>query len=1182
MADVRLTAAQQAAVEDRDGALLVSAAAGSGKTRVLVERLMDRVCDPIHPSDISDFLIITYTKAAAAELRTKISAELGKRLALEPGSRHLQRQLSLVCLTEISTVHAFCAALLRSYAHLRGIPSDFRVGEEAECRLLRQRTLDALLDAAYAEGGSDLQAAADQLGAGRDDRGLAEAVEALYQAAMCHPYPKQWLRSCRAALELPEGTACGDTVWGAYLLDRFGRFVDQQAGALAQAAAEMAGDEVLEKTYRPCFLESLERVQALHGLRDWDRLEAAVPTSFGRLTAARGYEDKARLERWKSVRSRCLDGLREWHEVFAGGDRQAMADLRASAPAVRGALDLTERLMERFSAEKRRRRILDFGDLEQEAIGLLLDRATGRPTAAAREIAERFEEILVDEYQDSNEIQECIFSAVSRENRNRFLVGDVKQSIYRFRLADPTIFLEKYRTFAPADKAVPGEPRKRLLQENFRSRPEILSAVNDVFRTVMSEEVGDLTYDDDAVLRPGRPFPPPSDTPVELHCVDLGDGSAGDKDTVEAAFVARRIAELLQEGQLETDDGLRPIRPEDIVILLRSVSSAAPAYISALQELGIPVASDRGENLLETREVETLVSILQTIDNPQRDIPLVSALTSPAFGFTADDLASIRAGRRSGSFYDALTAAVGSSEKAASFLRQLEELREEARWLPLYQLIRLVCRRTRLDAVFGAMEGGRRRRANLEEFAAFAAGRGQMTLMDFLDDLENRRQQGQTIPTADQAGGTAVQLMSIHKSKGLEFPIVILPDLSRRFNLEDLRRNVMTHPRLLAGCCLVDSEAGIRFPTVARRAIAMRQRQENLSEELRVLYVAMTRAKQRLIMTYCSRYLSAELESAAGAGRPASRMYTASVKNPGMWVLAAAISRVEAGELRAAVDGPCAVAALEHPWRIRLHAAGDGAETDAAQFCTAAAETAALPLPDAEQILRRWNFRYAHTAAAAVPSKVTATQLKGRAMDAEAQEDAEMLLKPPHSQRRRPRFISADRGLTPAEKGTANHLFLQFADYGACRTEAGIAAEVLRMRREEFLTDQQADAVEQEQMLRLFQSTLGREIFSAPKVHREMKFSVLTDAALYDRAASGEQILLQGVVDCLLEYDSGLTVIDFKTDAVRPGSEAERAAYYAGQLQAYALALSRIFQKPVRRRILYFLRTGCVLEVPEA
>lgn len=1190
MAEVQLTAAQRAAVEDRGGALLVSAAAGSGKTKVLVDRLMGQICDPVHPRDVNEFLIITYTKAAAAELRGKISAELGRRLAAQPANRHLQRQMNLIYITEISTVHAFCANLLRSYAHVLDLAADFRVAEEAECRLLRERCLDTVLESAYARLDQDpaLRAMVDTLGQGRDDRGAAGAVETLYQAALCHPYPEDWLDMCERALDLSGYSGCADTPWGAYLLHRFRGFLTAQIAAMERAAAEMQGIPALEKAYLPGFQETIRHLRRLLELEQWDEIGTELPASFGRLSPVRNFEDKMLLERLKAVRSRCLDGLKDWRSVFYGTDRQTMDDLGESAQALLGALSLTRRLMLEFSAEKRRRRLMDFSDLEHEAIRLLIDRSSGRPTAAAREVAERFAEILVDEYQDSNEVQEKIFSAISRENRNRFMVGDVKQSIYRFRLADPSIFLDQYKRYGSPQTAAEGEPRKILLSDNFRSRPEILSAVNDVFRTVMSEEVGDLAYGAEEALRPGLSFPPAAEPVVELHCLEPSAESADGavhKGRTEAQFVAERIVQLLSEGIVEETGGPRPVRPEDIVILLRSVHSAAPDYMEALRARGIPCLSDRGESILDTREVETLVSILQTIDNPHRDIPLVSALGSPVFGFTAEELAQIRACRRDGDFYGALCEAAAHDMRVSAFLRQLEELREQARWRSLHELLQLVFERTRIEAIFGAMDPGKRRQSNLQSFFSYAAGyhgSGSAALMQLLNDVELRRRQGQAIPPAEQGGGGAVQIMSIHKSKGLEFPIVILADLSRRFNAEDLRQNVMTHPELLVGSNLVDLEHGVRFPTIGRRAIAMRLQQESLSEELRVLYVAMTRAKNRLIMTYCSRFIRSELQAiAAEAEEPVMPEFAGRVKNAGMWVLAAAVCRTEAGELFAAGACPRQSTVREFPWRIRFH---EGRPQAAGIWMPeehggSQESRACFPL-DRRELSRRLAYRYPYPDASRVPSKLTATQLKGREMDREALSDAAELTPLTRRKLRRPLFVTASGMLTPAEQGTANHLFLQFACYAACTTAEGIEQEIRRMLLKEFLTPEQAAAVRRREILQLFHAPLGRKILSCSHVVREMKFSILVDGSIYDRSVTGEKIMLQGVVDCLLLEPDGLTVIDFKTDSVSPGREAERAARYTGQLKAYSMALERIYRQPVCHRLLYFLSTGCAVEIP--
>ncbi len=1181
MADALLTAAQAAAVADRGGALLVSAAAGSGKTRVLVERLMERVCDPVNPRDIHEFLIITYTRAAAAELRGKISAALSQRLAGQPGNRHLQRQLSLVYAATISTVHAFCGDLLRSYAHLLDLPSDFRVVEESESAQILERCLEQTLEEAYGalDGDAELRALIDVLGAGRADKGAAEAVRALYRAARCHPDPDGWLGRVTDSLDLSQYGGCETTPWGAELIARLRDFAAAQAGVLDSAREEMAGVEKVERAYGPAFEELAAFLRALERLSGWDEISAALAVPPPRLKPVRAFEDQAFLERLKGARKRCLDGLQDWRGIFSEKSAAAMADLAQSAEALRGAVRLAGRLGERFAAEKRRRRMLDFGDLEHEAIRLLTDRYTGRPTAAAREVASRYAEVLVDEYQDSNEIQERIFAALSPDGRGRFLVGDVKQSIYRFRLADPSIFLHKYKTYAPAARARDGEPRKLLLSENFRSRPEILEAVNDVFRAVMSEKVGGLAYGGGEALRPGLTFPPAAGPPVELHCLKTGgeDGSP-DKNRTEARFVARRIADLLAGGRLEEGEGTRPVRPDDIVILLRSVGPAAPDYLEALRAHGIPCVSDRGESALDGQAAEVFLSILQIIDNPHRDVPLAAALASPVFGFTADELAALRVNCRKGDLYDALCASA-DDERTAAFLSWLEPLREEARWLPLHTLLRRVYSETGIEAVYGARGG--RLRAELQtvfHFAASCAAGDSPTLAQFLAHVESLRVQNAALPLEETGQGGAVRIMSVHKSKGLEFPVVILAGLSRRFNVEDTRRQMLTHPELLAASSALDREHGVRYPTFAKRAVAMRIAGENLSEELRVLYVAMTRAQSRLIMTYCSKYLEGELAAiAAEAASPAAPDFAARARNPGCWVLTAAVLGEEAGELHALGGRPRAVRPRAFPWLIRFHETVEDTPLRAAPAATAAAAPP-LPLPDEATLRARLSARYAHPGVSLVPSKLTATQLKGRALDREAREAAETM--PPHTTRtlRRPDFAREGRTLTAAERGTANHLFLQFADYAACQDAARLDAEVRRMTELEFLTPEQAGAVAREQLLRLFSSPLGWKLLHG-EVRREFKFSLLIDAGLYDRAAAGEKIMLQGVVDCLLIEPEGLTVVDFKTDAVAPGREGERAARYEGQMRAYALAVGRIFGRPVRRCVLYFLKTGAEVAV---
>ena len=523
MGEIRLTPAQQAVVDDRGGALLVSAAAGSGKTKVLVDRLLAQVCDPEHPANLDDFLMITYTKAAAAELRGKIAAELSKRLAAEPENRHLQRQTTRIYLAQISTVHAFCASILRDYAHLLDIPADFRVAEEQEAAELRQEVFDALMEQCYAALSEDnaLRPLIDQFGYGRDDRRLAELLLPVYSAVRCRVDPERWMQACEAAYALPPEQKAEQTPWGAYLIESLKKTTAWVERNLKQALRLAQEDAVLGEKYAPKLAENLESVRALGARTGWDDIYENRVLSFGTLLPVRSPEYPEMKDAVQNLRKGALQALKDAQACFYAPSERIMADLQNTAAPIGGLLELLRRFDRQYSQEKRRRKLMDFSDLEHEAIRLLRQKGSTLPSAAAREIGAKYREILVDKYQDSNAVQECIFEAVSQNGKNRFMVGDVKQSIYRFRLADPGIFLEKYETYADCGAQKPGEPRKILLSENFRSRPEILRAVNDVFGLVMSREAAELNYGEQEALRSGLQFPETPQPKVELHCIEL-------------------------------------------------------------------------------------------------------------------------------------------------------------------------------------------------------------------------------------------------------------------------------------------------------------------------------------------------------------------------------------------------------------------------------------------------------------------------------------------------------------------------------------------------------------------------------------------------------------------------------------------------------------------------------------
>ena len=1181
MDKTKLTEQQRAVVEDRGGPLLVSAAAGSGKTSVLVGRLAEYITDARDPRRIDDFLIITYTKAAAAELRVKIASELQSLLAADPGSAHLRRQPQLLYLTQISTVHAFCAAILRQYAWRVDLTPDFGIAEERDCEVRKAEILETVLEESYEEMSPDFARLADSLGAGRDDSALETLVLKVFETLQTHPDPDARLRELRDSLTT-EGAA-SETIWCRAQCEDLTAALGDWIEPAAEAVDLAGTTETLRQKVRPALESELD---SLIGLREASaggreavyRYLTAPETGelfVPRLTFPRTLtEDEMVLrDRIKGLRDLYKTHVRDLTAPFLVPDGEVLADLTLTAPAIRALLDLTERFSRAWAAEKRRRNVLDFSDLEHTALKLLAPK--GVPSETAAEISDRFREVLVDEYQDTNRVQDAIFSAVSHAGRNLFMVGDVKQSIYRFRQADPSLFLERYASFVPVAEAEEGEPRKILLSRNFRSRPEVLEACNHVFSTVMSQRIGGLDYGEEEALRFGAAYYPEASIPVELHVLDLParrSGSEGgeDEETAgreeqEAALVARRIRELLEEPFLVTEGSARrPVRPGDIAILLRSPSSRASAYLEALRAEGIPASSDRGSSIVSTPEVSLLLSLLRVVDNPRQDIPLAAALAGPLFGFGAEDLARLRVNAPEACLYDALAAAEDTDDRAAAFLALLRDLREKTAVFSVGRMVWEVIRRTRMEDILSAGPEGSEVTANLETVfrmaCSFDAAGG--TFGEFADHVltqsDSLRRSGE--------GAEAVSLVSIHSSKGLEYPVVVLADLGGKINQKDSSGLLLTHPELGIGADAVDPVLGARWPTAASLAIAGRLRIETLSEEQRILYVAMTRAKEKLIMTCCRSGIQKTLKDLAALSRfPASPALVGSVTHMGDWILAAALLRPESQVLKAFFDLPdTPVIGVEMSWDIRVH-------TRAPEPRDAAEPVTGAILPgtdfDPEEILGALRFAYDHPGTR-TPAKATATGLKGRQEDLEAAEHTAM-----DREISFPTPSFARRELTAAQRGTAVHLVMQYADYAALSRRETAAEEICRLAQEGYLTEQQAEAVTPGRFLRFFASPLGRRVLACPDLIREFKFSVLVDAAPYFPEAAGEELLLQGMVDCCIPGPEGLTILDFKTDAIHPGEEAARAETYRAQMTAYADALSRIFERPVTETILYFFRT---------
>ncbi len=1177
MSKTELTQEQRAVVEHHGGALLVSAAAGSGKTKVLVDRLLRQICDVSNPCNIDDFLMITYTKAAAAELRVKIAGEIRKRLAEDPRNRHLRRQLTRIYQAEITTVHAFCARLLRTYAHQLNIPADFRVAEESECLSLKEKAMDDLMRSVYEEidHNRNLQELFEALGSGRNDRKLRELVLALYQCVQCHAWPERWSQTCRDALREGECQDIGETVWGRYLLREMRSFLEEQISRMRYAVEQILLTPDLSP-YLSVFQENTAMLEGLLAGGTWDTY-AKAEVSFGTLKAVKNCMATEIQSEVKDIRESCKKQLEKYLRYFAMDSNLALRALEGTYPALRELLHLADVFSVYFRAHKENKRILDFSDLEHEAIRLLVDPYTGGPTGVAREVAANFREIMVDEYQDSNEVQDTIFRAVSRGEKNLFMVGDVKQSIYRFRLAEPEIFLKKYRSYTQQEDGESDSPRKILLSANFRSRPEILDAVNHVFQTVMSEEVGDIHYGEAERLCTIRTFEKNVEPCVSLHIISTeteDDEASLRKEEAEAHFVAEKISELIHgEHYVQEGEEKRRIRAEDIAVLMRSVSSTASVYTRALAERGIAASADKGDNIFETTEVCTLLAYLRIMDNPHQDIPLITALSSPVGGFTAEDLARIRCSGRKMDFYDALVENAKAEKKSKAFVDLLSDLRKKRRWMDLMELVNHVIERTDICNIVSVMPSGQQRVKHLQAFweiCSKAASQDITSLGALLRYIDGMREQNVSVSVEEETK-SGVTIMSVHKSKGLEFPVVFLCDLSRKFNMDSLYASVMTDQELMIGCNVVDRVNKVQYPSAAKHALTVKKRKEMISEELRVLYVAMTRARERLYMTYCGDHMNSQIQKIAmQASYPAQRCVAANVANPGQWILLSAAVRPEAQFLfRGAKE---AENICGQPWQIEYHAAEEFMFSS--KGCVAAkTELKKIQIPTYLRQKVNWQC------GSSIPAKMTATQLKGRMLDTESAESAAASVNSHRVSIRPRRFSASPVELTPTQKGTATHLFMQYCCFAPACDAQWLEAEKARMLRDRFLTQEQISALQDERILSFFQSDIGKFVLQAKDIRREFKFTVLMETDRYYAETCDEKMMLQGVVDCIVFTDDGLWVLDYKTDAVSAGKEEERAKEYLPQLTAYSEALSKIYNKPVVKKVLYFFATDTAIEL---
>lgn len=1191
------TEEQKAAIETEGTSLLISAGAGSGKTKVLTERLMRYVLGGENHSnytDIDRFVIITFTQAAAGELKSRIMEELLQAAAeaeTTPGvspayRKHLRRQQALIGRAQIGTIHHFCLSLLRENAHAPelGLSPDFKIMSDVRAASMKEDTLTAVLEERYTHRSDypGFEELVNSVGIGRDDSALEELVLRLYERMQCHAFPSQWAEECIAELSR-DFTDVGETRWGCEILNYAARISKYWSDEMDRLISIAAQDPELAKP-----LNNLSDTAA--GIRDfsrrialgWDSVASSPEVDFGRLVFPKKMSHPESAELIKNRRNTCKQVFNSLSSLFADDSRTLLSGIAITAPAMKALFALTLDFEKAFAKNKLRAGLADYSDLEHKTAALLLepDAETGdlRKTLLAHAISSRYREIMVDEFQDVSEVQDAIFQAVSQDASNLFMVGDVKQAIYRFRLADPKIFNSKQELFRQSEAEHTNIGRSILLTDNFRSRREILDCANSVFSFCMSELIGDTEYNDAVSLKYGSRAYSGSVPVPELTLIPDSDSNR----SAEAEYVAEAIEQLVRSGTEITDgSSRRPITYGDIAILLRSANSVGGIFRRALLDKGIPVASSQGGGFFETREIALIFSLLKLMDNPHRDAELVSVLSSPLYGFTADELALIRssAGKEDDlwtalSLFPADSAVSAETQrKISSFLSELERFRSAAPDQTADRTVRMLLSGTRLPLLFSAMPDGAQRVENIERLigigASFEAD-GQHGLHRFIQYLTRMQARNSELPSASGAA-SSVKIISIHRSKGLQYPVVFLCDTARSFNQQDMREAVLVHSELGLGPQLVDPVRKLRSPTIARRAIALRAKQELLSEEMRLLYVAMTRPEEYLFIT-------ASMKDPQKVANDWSRSVSAVYSRPDPEMMS---------DAKSFSDWLLAAAFADGEQHLHLQYAAPEKTSDAEDDVVCSSEQLQLPQSDPcdsvfsteepDDLIAALNYVYPYTAAAQLPSKVTATDLKhlGAQDDPEAFHLAAAETSTHRSVWKKPVFLRDTAPLAAAEKGTATHLALQHLNFSVGSDACAIAGELDRLTASGLLSVRQREAISVDSLSALLSSPLGNRLAHAEKLHREFRFSLLCDAEKLLGTGGEEQLLLQGVADCFFEEGGELVIVDYKTDRITSEEELFlKTELYTSQLRAYAEALGRIFRKPVREAVLFFLSVG--------
>ncbi|HBF2828663.1 helicase-exonuclease AddAB subunit AddA [Clostridioides difficile] len=1265
MSSPKWTKEQLEVIESRECNLLVAAAAGSGKTAVLVERIIQMITSRENPIDIDKLLVVTFTNAAASEMRERIGDAIGKALDENPENKHLQNQLVLLNKSSITTIHSFCLDVIKSNFHRINLDPNFRIGDQTECAILKQEAIEEVFEDLYEERDEGFLNLVESYAERGGDKEVQDIILGIYSFAMASPEPKKWLIDSAERFNIDENFDFSQSIWARAILDTVKIEINGLCLNMERALKEVESIEELETFAEKLSVEYKKIADISQACnKSWDEAYKKMASmSFEnyvkgvkRISKDAPSYIKESKEKAKTIRDKTKKSLESIVSATFNKDNDSIREeIKYLYNIVKPISSVVLRFEEEYSNKKREKGIIDFNDIEHFALNILTDvdeKGNIVPSDIAVGYRNKFYEIFIDEYQDSNLVQEVLLKAVANtETPNRFMVGDVKQSIYRFRQAKPELFLQKYNNYN--DKKGSSH-RKIMLYKNFRSREEVVDAVNYIFENIMNENIGEIEYTEKERLNLGANFNVDTDEKsiiggaTEIHLIQkdnkLDDDIINDKDDrinnkeneieeeekldniqLEARMVGNIIKDLMkvnEDGKIQKVydkgiDGYRPVEFRDIVILLRATSAWAPVFADELMNMDIPTYADVGVGYFDTIEIKTILSLLQIIDNPMQDIPLISVLKSPIFGFTPEDLIDIRVQSKDKIFYEVLKSTaeydgftdsqnenesefIPSEEcinKSKDFLIKLKEFKEKSMYMSTDEFIWYLYTRTGYYAYVGALPGGSQRQANLKVLFERAKQFEETSLkgiFNFVNFIEKLKKSSSDMGSAKTLGENAnvVRIMSIHKSKGLEFPVVICSAMGKNFNTQDFKKSILYHHNLGYGPQFVDYERRISFPSIAKEALKSKINIENLSEEMRVLYVAFTRAKEKLIITGSTRNIQDSIKRWSNGIESLDTISQYEIlkgKNFLDWIMPCVLRHRDLSNLLEEV-GLDAVFNVEHnsKWYGKLWNKSDilveKKSDEEKESIEEILEKIDVNNPDSDyygEIEEKLNYIYPYEFSTRKPATISVTEIKKIQNNYE-----EELINTIFEQKvilKKPLFIQNEEErekISGTERGTIVHLVMEVLDLKNVSSVNDIKSQIRGFVSKGIITEKQASIVNPYKIYKFFASNIGKRMLNAEIINREKSIYAqvnMKDIYIYEKLINNddkklydnESVMLRGIVDAYFEEDNQIVLVDYKTDFVNEENINQIIEKYKKQLDLYADIIETLTGKSVKEKCIY-------------